>query len=149
VLFSVIHGFFFSFPSKSRPFWPLGFKANRYQAVWLKWWSDTNAVKPNHNLGMYLGVYSVFQVCAVVCLGLLVWYDCLAGIFRLCPTNTWLFIRHAFTTMTIKSGIKLHWITLTTVTSLVALKLRFRSVKLIQPTGLRWHYFLWSIPAFW
>lgn len=70
---------------------------------------------------MYLGVYSVFQVCAVVLVALLVWYDRLPGLFRL--TNTEPF-RHCFTTMTIQSGIKLHWITLTTVTSSVSQGIR-------------------------
>ncbi|KAE9374191.1 canalicular multispecific organic anion transporter 1 [Stipitochalara longipes BDJ] len=80
IFFAVAHGFFFSFPT-----------------VWLKWWSDANSGKPTQNVLMYLGVYSVFEVAAVVFLGLLVW--------------------HCFTTMIIKSGLKLHWITLTTVTS--------------------------------
>lgn len=52
-------------------------------AVWLKWWSDANAGKSTQNLGLYLGVYSVFEVTAVIFLGLLVWYWRFPRIFSL------------------------------------------------------------------
>jgi ATP-binding cassette subfamily C (CFTR/MRP) protein 1 len=53
----------------------------------LKWWADANAGKSTQKTGMYLGVYSVFEVTAVVLLGLLVWYDIVPLIFSL-PTKT-------------------------------------------------------------
>jgi hypothetical protein len=41
---------------------------------------------PTQSLGMYLGVYSVFEVTAVAFLGLLVWYGLIPHIFSL-PTK--------------------------------------------------------------
>jgi ATP-binding cassette subfamily C (CFTR/MRP) protein 1 len=76
VFFAAAHGFFFSFPSKLRLWLPIlvALMLTVPSAVWLKWWSDANAGKPTQRLGLYLGVYSAFEVTAVVFLGLLVWY---------------------------------------------------------------------------
>jgi len=57
-----------------------------FEAVWLKWWADANARKATQSTGMYLGVYSVFEVTAVVFLGLLVWYGLIPLISSL-PTK--------------------------------------------------------------
>jgi ATP-binding cassette subfamily C (CFTR/MRP) protein 1 len=65
---------------------------------------------------MYLGVYSVLEVIALLFFALLIWY----GTHILVSLKDFiadLHLRHSFTTMIVKSGIKLHWITLTTVTS--------------------------------
>ncbi|KAL3422989.1 hypothetical protein PVAG01_04736 [Phlyctema vagabunda] len=68
-----------------------------FPTVWLKWWADANNASPNADIGMYLGVYIAFQVSAVFALFLVAW--------------------QSFVPLIIKSGLKLHWETLRTVTA--------------------------------
>jgi ATP-binding cassette, subfamily C (CFTR/MRP), member 1 len=42
------------------------------QAVWLSWWTESNAEEPNQRIGYYLGVYAALQVLAVICFGTLI-----------------------------------------------------------------------------
>ncbi|KAK0615177.1 ABC transporter [Bombardia bombarda] len=37
-----------------------------FSAVWVKWWSDTNTAEPNKDVGMYIGVYTMFGVLATL-----------------------------------------------------------------------------------
>jgi ATP-binding cassette subfamily C (CFTR/MRP) protein 1 len=66
-------------------------------AVWLKWWADSDAAHPNQKTSMYLGIYSVFQVAALIFLG-----------FTFIQT---------FNGIAVRSGLKLHKIALLTMTS--------------------------------
>jgi ATP-binding cassette subfamily C (CFTR/MRP) protein 1 len=66
-------------------------------AVWLKWWADSDAARPNQKTSMYLGIYSVFQVAALIFLG-----------FTFIQT---------FNGIAVRSGLKLQKIALLTMTS--------------------------------
>jgi hypothetical protein len=114
-------------------------------AIWLKWWSDANAGRPTQRVGMYLGVYSALEVTAVIFFGLMVWYGSnMPHIFSLLIE----LFRHCFTTMIIKSGLKLHQVTLTTVTSSVNPAVVHYEVHSNGRTGHRWLYSLWLIQVF-
>lgn len=68
-----------------------------FPAVWLKWWADANDAHSNQQTTKYLSVYAVFQVGTTVALTGVCWYT--------------------FQSLAVKSGLKLHLITLTTITS--------------------------------
>ncbi|KAH8700509.1 putative multidrug resistance protein [Talaromyces proteolyticus] len=68
-----------------------------FPVQWLKWWAESNNKHPNKDLGLYLGVYAVFQV---ACLGS-------------SALMTWL----SFSFIARKSGIQLHTILLTSTLS--------------------------------
>ncbi|KAH8681362.1 multidrug resistance-like protein [Xylariales sp. PMI_506] len=63
--------------------------------IWLEWWSHASAAEGNQSLGLYLGVYSAFQVAATVSNFTLTWFVILKVVE--------------------KSGIALHGRLLTTV----------------------------------
>ncbi|KAL8782676.1 MAG: hypothetical protein Q9213_005184 [Squamulea squamosa] len=44
--------------------------STNFPTIWLKWWSDANAERPNKDIGLYLGVYGV--LCATAVFGLMI-----------------------------------------------------------------------------
>ncbi|KAK7710055.1 hypothetical protein SLS63_013063 [Diaporthe eres] len=48
-----------------------------FSTVWLNFWSEANAERPNQHIGYYLGVYSALQVLGVVSFGLLTMFGML------------------------------------------------------------------------
>lgn len=48
-----------------------------FSTVWLNFWSEANAERPNQHIGYYLGVYSALQVLGVVTFGLVVTFGML------------------------------------------------------------------------
>ncbi|KAJ5634865.1 multidrug resistance-associated protein [Penicillium herquei] len=44
-----------------------------FPTLWVDWWSAANTKHPNQKIGMYLGVYAMFSVVAVVSLGIASW----------------------------------------------------------------------------
>lgn len=44
-------------------------------AIWLKWWSEANAVEPNRDVGMYTGVLVALGVAGTLAICLTCWYS--------------------------------------------------------------------------
>ncbi|MCJ1385668.1 hypothetical protein MMC17_008791 [Xylographa soralifera] len=66
-----------------------------FPTLWLKWWSDANTLHPDQNNTMYLAVYAVLQLLALIFLRS--------------------FHGYAWTVMAFRAGTKMHWIILNTV----------------------------------
>lgn len=61
--------FLTEFSSKIIPFMSLlcARFADVIAAVWLKWWSEENERRPNHRIGMYMGLYATFGGIGTLC----------------------------------------------------------------------------------
>lgn len=86
--------------------------------IWLKWWGDSNVRNPGSENGLYLGVYTVFQMAALAALAFDARYadsdmpkQCSAQYSRL-TTHT---RRHLLLVIVVVSGKKLHSSLLRTV----------------------------------
>jgi hypothetical protein len=44
------------------------------KAIWLKWWSEANTIKPNHNVGMYIGVLAALGIAGTITVCVACWY---------------------------------------------------------------------------
>ncbi|KAK6510125.1 hypothetical protein TWF481_004839 [Arthrobotrys musiformis] len=66
-----------------------------FPTLWLKWWSDVNERSPNHQAGLYVGVYAILQTAGLFSAGLLTWC--------------------CFNIMARKSGIEFHRVLINTV----------------------------------
>lgn len=75
VLFMTAWVFCSEFPSKKyrvpKNNW---FLANQIMiAVWLKWWAEANTANPNENVGMYIGIFSMFGLLGSVFVSIAAW----------------------------------------------------------------------------
>jgi len=43
-------------------------------AVWVKWWTEANAVKPNQSVGMYMGIFAMLGGLGTVGATVAAWY---------------------------------------------------------------------------
>lgn len=81
VLGIVAFVFCISFPSEFLPCLILScFEANTNTtiAVWVQWWAAENEIRPNDNLGYWIGLYAMFGGIAIVGLTIGCWYVILA-----------------------------------------------------------------------
>lgn len=53
------------FPFRDRPYWRLTARSC-YPDIWLGWWAEANALRPNQDLGKWLGVYTALGVGAII-----------------------------------------------------------------------------------
>ncbi|KAI0126762.1 ABC transporter [Xylariales sp. AK1849] len=44
-----------------------------FPTVWLKWWSEANAIEPNANVGLYMGIYTFISLFGVVSICISCW----------------------------------------------------------------------------
>ncbi|KAL5448960.1 hypothetical protein PMIN07_004119 [Paraphaeosphaeria minitans] len=68
---------------------------NTFPTVWLKWWTDANDHSTHDRSALYIGVYSAFQISALVASASVTWWS--------------------FNVMAVQTGLKLHDIVVKTV----------------------------------
>ena len=68
-----------------------------FPTVWLKWWTDENALYPNRKNAYYIGIYAALQVLGLISSGLVTFWS--------------------FNVMAVNTGVKLHEILARTVMS--------------------------------
>ncbi|KAK6390405.1 hypothetical protein LTR65_005528 [Meristemomyces frigidus] len=60
-----------------------------FPTIWLMWWSEANNVRPNANVGMYMGIYAMLGILGVLSTSIAAWF--------------------AFIPMISNSAARLHW----------------------------------------
>ncbi|SMR46130.1 unnamed protein product [Zymoseptoria tritici ST99CH_1E4] len=53
-----------------------------FATVWMKWWSEANAIHPNANIGIYMSIYATFGVLGAICACTAAWLQFIFMISR-------------------------------------------------------------------